>query len=90
MAVNAKAAAMRALGRDILSLAAGEPDFDTPSHIKKLRRSRLKTGQQNTQRWMVHLNSNRQSSINCPEKITYTTHLSRSSDRLAANIVFII
>ena len=35
MAVNARAAAMRALGRDILSLAAGEPDFDTPEHIKQ-------------------------------------------------------
>jgi len=34
MAVNAKAAAMRTLGRDILSLAAGEPDFDTSSHVK--------------------------------------------------------
>ena len=34
MAVSAKAAELRAAGRDILSLAAGEPDFDTPEHAK--------------------------------------------------------
>ena len=30
-----KAAELRAQGRDIISLATGEPDFDTPDHIKK-------------------------------------------------------
>jgi aspartate aminotransferase len=34
MAVTAKAAELRALGRDIIDLGAGEPDFDTPEHIK--------------------------------------------------------
>ena len=34
LAVSAKAAELRAGGRDILSLAAGEPDFDTPEHVK--------------------------------------------------------
>jgi len=34
LAVAAKAAELRASGRDILSLAAGEPDFDTPEHVK--------------------------------------------------------
>ena len=34
LAVAAKAAAMRAEGIDVVSLAAGEPDFDTPQHIK--------------------------------------------------------
>ena len=33
LAVTAKAAELRAAGRDIISLGAGEPDFDTPSHI---------------------------------------------------------
>jgi aspartate aminotransferase len=33
-AVLALAARLRAEGRDIISLGAGEPDFDTPSHIK--------------------------------------------------------
>lgn len=34
LAVTARAAAMRAAGRDIIGLGAGEPDFDTPDHIK--------------------------------------------------------
>ena len=33
-AVLALAAELRAAGRDIISLGAGEPDFDTPDHIK--------------------------------------------------------
>jgi aspartate aminotransferase len=33
LVVTAKAAAMRRQGRDIVSLSAGEPDFDTPAHI---------------------------------------------------------
>ena len=34
MAVTALAASLRAEGRDIIGLGAGEPDFDTPQHIK--------------------------------------------------------
>jgi aspartate aminotransferase len=34
-AASAKARALRAAGRDIISLDAGEPDFDTPDHIKE-------------------------------------------------------
>ena len=34
LAVTAKAAELRAAGRDIIALSAGEPDFDTPGHIK--------------------------------------------------------
>ena len=33
--VSMKAVELRAQGRDIISLATGEPDFDTPDHIKK-------------------------------------------------------
>ena len=35
LAVTARANAMKAEGKDILSLAAGEPDFDTPDFINK-------------------------------------------------------
>ncbi len=35
MAVTAKAAELRAAGKDVIGLGAGEPDFDTPDHIKK-------------------------------------------------------
>lgn len=34
LAIAAKAKAMRKQGIDVLSLSAGEPDFDTPTHIK--------------------------------------------------------
>ena len=35
LAITARAAAMRAAGKDIIGLGAGEPDFDTPDHIKQ-------------------------------------------------------
>ena len=34
LSLNAKARALAAKGADVLSFAAGEPDFDTPAHIK--------------------------------------------------------
>jgi len=34
LAVSAKAAKMQAAGIDVISFGAGEPDFDTPAHIK--------------------------------------------------------
>ena len=35
IAISSKARALKAAGRDIIGLSAGEPDFDTPDHIKK-------------------------------------------------------
>src|SRR5690606_32482206 len=35
LAVTSKAAELRAQGKDIIGLGAGEPDFDTPDHIKQ-------------------------------------------------------
>ncbi len=35
MAITAKAAELRAEGRDVIGLGAGEPDFDTPENIKE-------------------------------------------------------
>ena len=35
LAVTNRAAELRAAGKDIIGLGAGEPDFDTPEHIKK-------------------------------------------------------
>ena len=34
LAITAKAQKLKAEGRDVVALAAGEPDFDTPDHIK--------------------------------------------------------
>ena len=34
MVITAKARELRAAGEKIISLSAGEPDFDTPEHVK--------------------------------------------------------
>jgi len=34
LAITARAKALRAAGKDVIGLGAGEPDFDTPEHIK--------------------------------------------------------
>lgn len=44
LAVTAKAAELKAQGKDVLSLGAGEPDFDTPEHIKDAARRALDQG----------------------------------------------
>jgi aspartate aminotransferase len=45
MAVTAMAAELRAKGRDVIDLGAGEPDFDTPEHIKAAAIAAIKGGQ---------------------------------------------
>ena len=35
IAISTKARALKAAGRDVISLSAGEPDFDTPDNIKQ-------------------------------------------------------
>ncbi len=44
-AVLAKATALKAQGRDIISLGAGEPDFDTPRHIKQAAIEAIERGE---------------------------------------------
>jgi aspartate aminotransferase len=44
LAIDAKAKAMRAEGIDICSFSAGEPDFDTPEHIKAAAKLALDQG----------------------------------------------
>ena len=44
LAVTAKAAELKAQGKDVLSLGAGEPDFDTPVHIKDAAKKALDAG----------------------------------------------
>ena len=45
LAVSARAAQLRAEGKDIISLSAGEPDFDTPEHIKNAAIEAINDGQ---------------------------------------------
>ena len=44
-AVLALAAELRAAGRDLISLGAGEPDFDTPLHIRDAAIAAINSGQ---------------------------------------------
>jgi aspartate aminotransferase len=44
LAVTARVAELRAAGKDIIGLGAGEPDFDTPDHIKKAAIKAIKDG----------------------------------------------
>jgi aspartate aminotransferase len=44
MKVTAKAAELRGQGVDVISFGAGEPDFDTPSHIKEAAKRALDAG----------------------------------------------
>jgi aspartate aminotransferase len=43
--INVKANALRAEGKDVLVLAAGEPDFDTPTNIRKAASDAMERGQ---------------------------------------------
>ena len=44
LAVSAKAAAMKAQGIDVIGFGVGEPDFDTPDHIKQAAIAALAAG----------------------------------------------
>jgi aspartate aminotransferase len=44
MAITAKARALKAAGRDIISLSAGEPDFDTPANVKAAAKRAIDAG----------------------------------------------
>ncbi|MCE9597761.1 MAG: pyridoxal phosphate-dependent aminotransferase [Spirochaetia bacterium] len=45
LAITAKAAELKAAGRDVIGFGAGEPDFDTPEHIKEAARAAMSAGQ---------------------------------------------
>jgi len=44
LAVTARAAELRAAGKDVIGLGAGEPDFDTPEHIKEAAIGAIRDG----------------------------------------------
>lgn len=45
LVITAKAAELKRAGKDIISLGAGEPDFDTPDHIKAAGIHAIENGQ---------------------------------------------
>ncbi|ADE16261.1 aminotransferase class I and II [Nitrosococcus halophilus Nc 4] len=44
LAITARAKALRAEGKDIIGLGAGEPDFDTPEHVKEAAIQAIRDG----------------------------------------------
>jgi aspartate aminotransferase len=44
IAVTTKAAELKAAGRDVIGLGAGEPDFDTPAHIREAAKRAIDEG----------------------------------------------
>ncbi|MBI1884305.1 MAG: pyridoxal phosphate-dependent aminotransferase [Chlamydiae bacterium] len=44
LAINARSNELKAQGMDVVSLAAGEPDFDTPEHIKAAAKKAIDEG----------------------------------------------
>ncbi len=44
LAVNAKAKALKAAGADILNFSVGEPDFDTPAHVREAGKKAIDDG----------------------------------------------
>ncbi|NKN32706.1 pyridoxal phosphate-dependent aminotransferase [Marichromatium bheemlicum] len=44
LAITARANALRAEGKDVIGLGAGEPDFDTPEHIKAAAIAAIENG----------------------------------------------
>jgi aspartate aminotransferase len=45
VAITARARRLREAGRDIISLSAGEPDFDTPVHIREAAKAAIDRGE---------------------------------------------
>src|SRR5689334_15395950 len=45
IAVTMKARALKAEGRDVIGLGAGEPDFDTPDNIKEAAIAAIRRGE---------------------------------------------
>ena len=44
VAITARALALKAEGRDIISLSVGEPDFDTPEHVRDAAKAAIDRG----------------------------------------------
>jgi aspartate aminotransferase len=44
LALNARAKALAAKGEDVINLAVGEPDYDTPAHVKEAAKAAIDAG----------------------------------------------
>ena len=86
IAVTDKARALKAAGRDVIGLGAGEPDFDTPDHIKEAAIEAINGGQDaNTPPSTASPSSRRRSRASSSARTGSTTSRARSSSAPAAS-----
>lgn len=55
IAVTNKAQELKAAGRDIIALGAGEPDFDTPRHISDAAIAAINAGRTRYTLSLIHI-----------------------------------
>ena len=77
IAVTSKARELRAAGKDVIGLGAGEPDFDTPDNIKEAAIKAIKKVILNTQQLMERQHSKKLSKLNLKERTVSLTMLIR-------------
>jgi hypothetical protein len=82
LAIDAKAKALAAAGEKVCGFGAGEPDFDTPEHIKEAAAKERRS----TPRMTVLLNCVPPSPTNLLRRTSFATSLSRSWSAMAPSI----
>ena len=71
IAVTQKARELRAAGKDVIGLGAGEPDFDTPDNIKSAAIKAIKSGDTNIPLLMERPHLKKQLLKNLKKKIIF-------------------
>ena len=86
MAVTDKARALKAAGRDVIGLGAGEPDFDTPDNIKEAAIKAIRDGKASKYTAVEGIpNCGRRSRASSSARTSSTTSRRRSSSAPAAS-----
>ena len=77
IAVTSKARELRAAGKDVIGLGAGEPDFDTPDNIKEAAIEAIKKATLNTQQLMERQYSKKLFKLSLKERTVFLMTLIR-------------
>ena len=86
IAVTDKARALKAAGRDVIGLGAGEPDFDTPENIKEAAIKAIRDGKASKYTAVDGIPSSRpRSRASSSARTSSTTSRRRSSSAPAAS-----
>lgn len=85
IAVTQKARELKAQGRDVISLGAGEPDFDTPDNIKEAAIDAIKRGETKYTPFPAFRNCARRLPTSSSVKTAWTTSRNRRLSAPAAS-----